>query len=38
VLVGANGLGGLSTPMGERGIDEIIEAADRALRAVAREN
>ena len=37
VLVGANGLGCLSTPMGEREIDEIIEAAARALSALGRE-
>jgi glutamate-1-semialdehyde 2,1-aminomutase len=37
VLVGANGLGCLSTPMGEREVDEIAEAAARSLHALARE-
>ena len=37
VLVGANGLGCLSTPMGEREIDEIAEATARALHVLARE-
>jgi glutamate-1-semialdehyde 2,1-aminomutase len=37
VLVGANGLGCLSTPMGEREIDEIVEATARSLHALARE-
>ena len=36
VLVGANGLGCLSTPMGEREIDEIAEATARALHVLAR--
>ena len=37
VLVGANGLGCLSTPMGEREIDEIAAATALALHVVARE-
>ena len=37
VLVGANGLGCLSTPMGEREIEEIAEATARALHVLARE-
>jgi glutamate-1-semialdehyde 2,1-aminomutase len=37
VLVGANGLGCLSTPMGEREIDEIVEATARSLHALTRE-
>ncbi|HYB44644.1 MAG TPA: aspartate aminotransferase family protein, partial [Candidatus Methylomirabilis sp.] len=37
VLIGANGLGCLSTPMGDREIDEIVEAAGRALHALRRE-
>jgi hypothetical protein len=36
VLVGANGLGCLATPMGER--DEIAEATARALHVLARED
>jgi hypothetical protein len=31
------GLGCLSTPMGDREIDEIVEATTRALHALARE-
>ncbi|HEV8440434.1 MAG TPA: aspartate aminotransferase family protein [Methylomirabilota bacterium] len=37
VLVGANGLGCLSTPMGDREIDEIVESTARALHALSRE-
>ncbi len=37
VLVGANGLGCLSTPMGEAEVEEIAAALDRALAALARE-
>jgi glutamate-1-semialdehyde aminotransferase len=37
VLVGANGLGCLSTPMGEQEIDEIAEATARALHVLTRE-
>ena len=37
VLIGANGLGCLSTPVGEREVDEIAEAAARSLLALARE-
>ena len=37
VLIGANGLGCLSTPMGEREIDELVEVTERALHALARE-
>jgi len=37
VLVGANGLGCLSTPMGEREIDEIAEATARALHILTHE-
>jgi glutamate-1-semialdehyde 2,1-aminomutase len=37
VLVNTNGLGCLSTPMGEREIDEIVEATDRAAARLAQE-
>jgi glutamate-1-semialdehyde 2,1-aminomutase len=37
VLIGANGLGCLSTPMREREVDQIAEAAARALAELARE-
>lgn len=35
--VGANRLGCLSTPMGDREIDEIVEATTRTLNILARE-
>jgi hypothetical protein len=35
VLVNGNGLTCLSTPMGEREIDEIVEATDRAAARLA---
>ncbi len=37
VLVNGNGLACLSTPMGEREIDEIVEATDRAAARLANE-
>jgi glutamate-1-semialdehyde 2,1-aminomutase len=37
VLVNTNGLGCLSTPMGEREVDEIAGALERGLAALARE-
>lgn len=37
VLVNGNGLACLSTPMGEREIDEIVEATDRAAARLAVE-
>jgi glutamate-1-semialdehyde 2,1-aminomutase len=38
VLVGTNGLGCLSTPMGDAEIDELVAATERALHAVRRES